>query len=119
MSFVGLFIVQVAKVFQVVLNAYLWIIIISAVLSWVRPDPYNPIVQFLHQVTEPVYRLVRRLLPRSMQSTGIDISPMIVILAILFIDTVFITMLMKLGQNLQMGGGALPIPANGELPRIP
>ena len=72
----------VAKLVDYVLWAYLWVIVIRALLSWVNPDPWNPIVRFLHQVTELVLRPIRRRLPMS----GIDFSPMVVILAIYFLQ---------------------------------
>jgi YggT family protein len=65
-----------------VLWAYMWIIVIRALVSWVNPDPWNPIVRFLYQATEPVLRPIRRRLPMS----GIDFSPMLVILAIYFLQ---------------------------------
>jgi len=71
----------VAAILDTVLTIYMWIIIISSLLSWVNPDPYNPIVRFLYSVTDPVLRPIRRRLGLSM---GIDISPMVVILLILF-----------------------------------
>ncbi len=61
-----------AQILHYVLNIYMWIIIIRALLSWVNPDPYNPIVRFLYQVTEPVLDQVRKRLP---YIGGIDISP--------------------------------------------
>jgi YggT family protein len=66
------------------LNIYMWILIARALLSWVSPDPYNPIVRFLYNVTEPVLFRVRRTLPFAYAS-GIDLSPMIVILGIFFL----------------------------------
>ena len=72
----------VARLIDYVLWAYLWIVVIRALISWVNPDPWNPIVRFLYQVTEPVLRPIRRRLPM----TGIDFSPMIVILAIYFLQ---------------------------------
>ena len=71
----------VAAILDTILTIYMWIIIISALLSWVSPDPYNPIVRFLYSVTDPVLRPIRRRFGFSM---GIDLSPMIVILIILF-----------------------------------
>ncbi len=65
------------------LTIYMWVIIASAVLSWVNPDPYNPIVRFLYRVTEPVLAPIRRRLP--LGGLGIDFSPVIVILAIYFL----------------------------------
>jgi len=68
----------VAYILDTVLTLYMWIIIVSALLSWVNPDPYNPIVRFLHSVTRPIRRKVGF-------SMGLDLSPMIVILLIMFI----------------------------------
>ena len=65
------------------LNLYMWIIIASALISWVTPDPYNPIVRLLRQVTEPVLSPIRRILPT--YQTGIDFSPLVVIILIQFI----------------------------------
>jgi YggT family protein len=61
----------------------MWIVIISALISWVSPDPYNPIVRFLHAVTEPVLRPIRRII--GLRLGIVDISPMVVILAIIFV----------------------------------
>ncbi len=74
----------IAVVLDVVLTSYMWVIVARAVISWVNPDPYNPIVQFLYRVTEPVLRPIRRRL--SFGNIGIDFSPFIVILAILFLQ---------------------------------
>jgi len=74
----------VARLLDIALNAYMWIIIIRAVLSWVSPDPYNPIVRFITNITEPVLYQVRRRLPVSFG--GMDLSPLIVLLAITFLQ---------------------------------
>ncbi|MFP4071262.1 MAG: YggT family protein [Desulfovibrionales bacterium] len=78
------FLQAVAYILNTVLTIYFWVVIASAVLSWVNPDPYNPIVRFLRGVTEPVFYRVRRWLPFTSVS-GIDFSPIIVILAIQFL----------------------------------
>lgn len=72
-----------------VLDLYSWVIIAAALISWVSPDPRNPVVQFLHKVTEPVLRPVRNLLP-PWKTGGLDLSPLIVIVAIQFIDRVIL-----------------------------
>jgi len=61
-------------------NVYIWVIIITALLSFVNPDPYNPIVQFLYRITEPAYALVRRFIPTNFN--GLDFAPLIVIIAL-------------------------------------
>jgi YggT family protein len=78
----GQFLVAFANLVNLVLSAYMWILIARAVLSWVNPDPYNPIVRFLYRVTEPVLRPVRHRLPTVQ---GLDLSPMVVLLAIYFL----------------------------------
>lgn len=74
----------IAQVLQVVLTLYLWIVIARAVISWVNPDPYNPIVRFLYSATEPVLSRLRRSLP--LFAGGIDFSPIVVLLLILFLQ---------------------------------
>ncbi len=77
----------------------MWIIIVRALLSWVNPDPYNPIVQFLNSITEPVLYRVRQLIP--MSGMGIDFSPIIVILAIVFLQSFVVQSLGALALRLQ------------------
>ena len=78
------FIIAIARVIEVVLTVYMWIIVIRALISWVNPDPYNKIVIFLYRVTEPVLRPIRRMIPR--HNLPIDFSPLIVLLVILFLQ---------------------------------
>ena len=73
-----------AQILNIILQLYMWVIIIRALLSWVNPDPYNPIVQFLYSITEPVLYRIRQLIP--MSGIGIDFSPIIVLLAIVFLQ---------------------------------
>lgn len=70
------------------LDIYTWIIIAAAVISWVSPDPYNPVVQLLRRVTEPVLRPIRRVL--APYQTGLDFSPLVAILIIQFIQRVIL-----------------------------
>ena len=73
------------QTFHSVINLYIWIIIIAALISFVRPDPYNPIVQILHRLTEPVFNFIRQKMPFVIFS-GIDLSPLIVILGLQLVD---------------------------------
>ena len=73
----------IATVLDLALNIYMWLIIARALLSWVNPDPYNPIVRFLYNVTEPVLSFLRRRVP--VVFGGLDLSPLIVIVAIMFL----------------------------------
>ncbi|MBA4423386.1 MAG: hypothetical protein C0390_09880 [Syntrophus sp. (in: bacteria)] len=93
----GNFIVAVARIIDIALTIYMWIIIIRAVLSWVNPDPYNPIVRLLYQVTEPVMALVRRWIP--LRGMGIDFSPMIILLAIVFLQSFLVPSLIQLAYS--------------------
>jgi len=68
-----------------VLNLYIWLIIIASLLSFVRPDPYNPIVQILHRLTEPVLQFIRNKMPFVVFS-GLDLSPLVVILGLQLVD---------------------------------
>ena len=82
--FLGNLLIGLATVIYYVLTIYMWIIIARAVISWVSPDPYNPIVRFIHNVTEPVLYQVRKRIPIMMG--GIDFSPIIILLAIIFLQ---------------------------------
>lgn len=76
------------------LGLYSWVIIAAALITWVSPDPRNPIVIFLRQVTEPVLAPVRRFLP-PWKTGGLDFSPLIVILAIQFVERVILPGLLR------------------------
>ncbi len=89
-----------AKILHIVLSLYMWLIIARAILSWVNPDPYNPIVRFLYSVTEPVLYAIRRRLP--VFFGGIDFSPMIVILVIIFLDSFVVPSLTGMAIRLGM-----------------
>ena len=87
----------VAVVLDLALNIYLWIVIAGAVLSWVSPDPYNPIVRIINNLTEPVFYQIRKRLP--VNFGGLDISPIIVILAIYFLQVFFVGSLHGLARS--------------------
>lgn len=97
MFVIGNFIAAVARIVDIGLTIYMWIIVIRAVLSWVNPDPYNPIVRLLYQVTEPVMALVRRWIP--LRGMGIDFSPMIILLAIVFLQRFLVPSLVQLAYS--------------------
>lgn len=83
-----------ATVVSIALELYMWIVIISALISWVNPDPYNPIVRFLRSATEPVFVRVRRYIPAV--AGGVDFTPLIVILAIVFLKVFLVGVLSDL-----------------------
>ncbi|MEK6690195.1 MAG: YggT family protein [Nitrospirota bacterium] len=89
----------VATILDLALTVYMWIIIIAALISWVSPDPYNPIVRFLYRATEPVLSRIRRVIPVS--GLGIDVSPMIAILGILFLKYFIIPTLVELAYRIK------------------
>jgi YggT family protein len=90
------FMMAVAQLIDFVLTVYMWVIIGRAVVSWVNADPYNPIVRFLYEATEPLLGRIRRALPISMG--GIDFSPMILILAIMFLQSFLVPTLKHLAM---------------------
>ncbi len=92
------FLIAVAKILDIALTLYMWIIIGRAIISWVNPDPYNPIVRFLHSVTEPVLYAIRRRLP--LFFGGIDFSPILVILAIIFLQSFLVQTLIQIARRL-------------------
>jgi len=100
MFIISNFLVALARVLDFVLNAFTWLIIIRALISWVNPDPYNTIVQFLNKVTEPIFYPIRKWLPFSLQ-LGIDLSPIIAILIIIFFRNFFVQTLFDLALKMR------------------
>ena len=98
MYVVGYFLKAVATVLNTALWLYMWVIIARAVLSWVSPDPYNPIVRFIHNVTEPVLYQIRIRIPINLG--GIDFSPIIVIIAVYFLRDFAVKSLLRFSATL-------------------
>ncbi|SMC09576.1 YggT family protein [Nitratiruptor tergarcus] len=98
MIIVATFLQALAQILHMVINIYIWVVIIAALITWVRPDPYNPIVQTLFRLTEPVYALVRRYIPTVIG--GIDLAPLIIIIGLQFIDMFFVRLLMQFAMRL-------------------
>lgn len=73
------------------ISVYIWVVIIGALLSWVRPDPYNPIVQVIYRLTEPAYRLVRRMMPTVFN--GLDLAPLILIILLQVADVLLVNII--------------------------
>ena len=84
----------IGGIFISLINVYIWVIIITALLSFVNPDPYNPIVQFLYRVTNPAYNFVRRFMRTDM--SGLDFAPLIIIIGLQIVVVILSTLLYKL-----------------------
>lgn len=91
------FVTALASVLNAVLGVMTWVIFIRAVISWVNPDPFNPIVQFLERVTEPILAPIRRFMP----SMGVDLSPIIAFLIILFLQKFLVPTLFDIGFSIR------------------
>ncbi|MCX5694621.1 MAG: YggT family protein [Candidatus Omnitrophica bacterium] len=89
------FISSIAHILDVILNIVCWLVVIRALISWVNPDPDNAIVQFLYKTTEPILEPIRRRLPLNLRF-GIDISPLIVFLVVVFLKSFLIKSLFDL-----------------------
>ncbi|MCL1889937.1 MAG: YggT family protein [Desulfovibrionaceae bacterium] len=90
----------VALILGSLITIYTWVVIIAAVITWVRPDPYNPIVRALRALTEPVQYQVRKRLP-FVYAGGMDFSPLIIILALQFINMALVSSLAEFARNLR------------------
>ena len=98
MFVVSNFLIAIARILDIGLSLYMYILIARAIISWVNPDPHNPIVRFLNSVTEPVLFRIRRRLP--LFFGGIDFSPIIVILAIIFIQSFVVQSLVQMATRM-------------------
>lgn len=95
----GHFIQAMVRVLDIVLEVYSWVVIIAVILSWVNADPYNPIVQAIRSVTEPVFRWVRRNIPFAVVGM-LDLSPLLVLLAIVFLKIFLVGSLQQMAYRL-------------------
>lgn len=100
MFIIGNLFISIAKISDMALTLYMYMIIGSAIISWVNPDPYNPVVRFLHRATDPVLSKVRSKLP---YMGGVDLSPMVVILAIYFMKSFVVASVMEMGFRMKSG----------------
>jgi YggT family protein len=98
MFVVANFVSALAKILDIVLTIYMWLIIARALLSWVNPDPYNPAVRFLFNVTEPVLQALRRRLP--LVFGGMDLTPLVVVGVIVFLNWFVVASLQELAVRL-------------------
>ncbi len=98
MFILGNFIKALAEIINIGLTLFMWIVIAQAILSWVNPDPFNPIVRFINQVTEPVLYQIRKRMPTLLG--GIDFSPIIVLLGVVFLKIFVVESLLHISMML-------------------
>lgn len=103
MSYLMIILVKIVQLVSTLLTMYMWVVIVSALLSWVNPDPYNPIVRFLRNATEPVYYRIRRLLPFVVIG-GFDLSPIVVIFAVQILSALLDRLVFDMAMNTHLVG---------------
>ena len=86
--------ISILQFINLIIGLYIWVVIIAALITWVQPNPYNPIVRFLWNVTEPVYRYIRRFIPTVIG--GFDIAPIILILVLEFLQILINNIIVRL-----------------------
>lgn len=99
MFILGNLLLSIARLLDIVITLLYWIIIIRALISWVNPDPFNPIVQFLQRTTDPILTPIRRVF--RMQFWAVDISPIIAVLVLLFIQSFIVRTLTDMALRLR------------------
>ncbi|MFO1518575.1 MAG: YggT family protein [bacterium] len=99
MHAIGYLIISLAKILSLLVNIYTFIIAGAVIISWVNADPYNPIVRFLRQATEPIFWRVRRILPQFLFRTGLDFTPIVVLILLILIENVVVNLLFEWGQR--------------------
>lgn len=101
MFVLGNFLIAVASILGIILHLMKWIILIRALISWVNPDPYNPVVQFLYRTTEPILQPIRRFMP----PMGMDFSPIIAFFGIIFLQMFLVASIHDLGARMKYQSG--------------
>ncbi|MBN1635561.1 MAG: YggT family protein [Deltaproteobacteria bacterium] len=98
--------VSIGRALHFLINIYIWIVIAGALITWVSPDPFNPLVRFLKSATDPVFRIVRKNVPWSLG--GVDFTPIVVIAILVFLDVALVNSLIEYGNviaNILLGVG--------------
>lgn len=103
MSYLMIVLVKLVQFTTTILSLYMWAAIIAALLSWVNPDPYNPIVRFLRNITDPVYSRLRRWMPFVMLG-GMDLSPLVVIFGIQIINALLERLVYDMSMSARVMG---------------
>lgn len=101
MPILGNLLIAIAKVIDIVVGLYTILIAVAVILSWVRPDPANPIVRFIYLATEPVFSKLRRRLPSFLHRSGVDWTPMLVIILLVFLQSFLSESLRDVGFGLK------------------
>jgi len=99
MSYLMIVVVKLVQLTTTLLTVYMWAAIIAALLTWVNPDPYNPIVRFLRNITDPVYERIRRWMPFVIMG-GMDLSPLVVIFGIQIINALLDRMIVDISMRM-------------------
>jgi YggT family protein len=94
----GNFIYGVAYVIENILNIYFWIILIRAVMSWIQPNPYNPLVRIIYKLVDPVTYRISRIIPTRIGA--IDFAPFILMILIIFLQKFLVRSLFELGARM-------------------
>ncbi|MDP2848070.1 MAG: YggT family protein [Humidesulfovibrio sp.] len=103
MSYLMIVLVKIVQLASTLLTLYMWVVIVSALLSWVNPDPYNPIVRFLRNATEPLYARIRRWLPFVVVG-GFDLSPILIIAAVQILSALLDRLVIDMAMSARMMG---------------
>lgn len=103
MSYLMIVLVKIVQLASTLLTLYMWVVIVSALLSWVNPDPYNPIVRFLRNATEPLYARIRRWLPFVVIG-GFDLSPILIIAAVQILSALLDRLVIDMAMSARMMG---------------
>lgn len=100
MHFLGLLLLSLARILELLINLYTFIVAMACIITWVNPDPYNPIVRFLNQATQPVFAQVRRRMPQALLRLQFDVTPIVVFVLLIIIETVVVGMIFEAAHSL-------------------
>lgn len=88
----------IGQILHILITTYIWVVIIAALISWVRPDPYNPIVQILYRLTEPVYAFIKRYITTVF--SGVELAPLIIVITLEFIDLFLVRLIIRFANGI-------------------
>jgi len=89
--------IPIARIVDIILEIYLWIIVVRAILSWVRPNPFNPVVRFIYALVDPISFRIAKIIPTRIGM--VDIAPLILIIMVMVLQKFLVEMLYRIGMG--------------------
>ncbi|PIR16331.1 MAG: hypothetical protein COV46_08780 [Deltaproteobacteria bacterium CG11_big_fil_rev_8_21_14_0_20_49_13] len=100
MHSLGYLVLAIARMLGLIINIYTFVIAAAVIVSWVNADPFNPVVKIIRSLTEPAFNICRKIVPQKLYRTGLDFTPIVVLLILILLDTMLVNTLFDVGRSM-------------------